>query len=65
MTKDRKRYTIDSNIGKEKIVAHSKAIAYKKAVSKLTGSKALKNVPDELNLEVTKVEVQKLKWEEA
>jgi len=65
MARDKKRYTITSNVGKEKIVATTKPNAYNKAVTKFLGDMALKEVPDELNLEVTKVEVQKLKWEEA
>jgi flavin reductase (DIM6/NTAB) family NADH-FMN oxidoreductase RutF len=64
MTRDKKRYTITSDQATVKIVANTKANAYQKAMTRLLDK--VDNVPDEFNrLRVTKVEVQKLKWEEA
>lgn len=65
MTED-KRYTVKDTARehppKVKVVALNKVRAYKLAINELYGDTALKEVPEETNLQITNIEAKKEKW---
>lgn len=61
---DKKRYTIMTEDGMTQVVAKTKVEAYKTAIGNMLGNLALSDVPEQITLEIEKVEVQKPKWVE-